>query len=255
MGIEAKRYHEVWSAFSCTKGLRQRIDHSGATCTTRPTRGNNLIMEIEEEVASTNRRLLHVPGAVMFSLDDDHHRLSSRDVPLLTSQSQVNNPKKALRPVNNAICSAVTAVILACHHSRPREKLLDAWARLAQLLQGQSRIGALSPMADALFAADRGYNSKETISFVNKTLGATGIGTHKRSPDFPFVFGDGAVRKRHKGMEMSEQGAVRYIRQRKKTSEEQGDLWKPQYIGRGSRGVLPLCTTTTWESFQLQSSP
>ena len=60
-------------------------------------------MEIEEEIASINRRLLHVPGATIYSLDDDHHRLSPCDVPLLTSLSQVNNPKKALGPVNNAL--------------------------------------------------------------------------------------------------------------------------------------------------------
>ena len=170
-------------------------------------------------------------GLLFFTLDDDHHILSSRDVPLLNSLSQVSNPKKALGAVNNALCSALTAVRLASHHSRPREKLLDVWARLLQLLQGHPTIGALSPMADAVFAADRGCNSKETISFVNKTIGATGIDTHKRSLDFPFVFGDGAVWRRHKGTEFQNKGAVPYIRPRRKASEAQEDLWKPQYIG------------------------
>ena len=59
-------------------------------------------------------------------------------------------------------------------------------------------------MPDTVFAADRGYNSKETISFTNERLGATGIGTHKRSLDYPFVFGNGPITKRHKGKFVSE---------------------------------------------------
>ena len=61
-------------------------------------------------------------------------------------------------------------------------------------------------MPDAVFATDRGYNSKETISFINERLGATGIGTHKRSLDYPFVFGNGPINKRHKGKFVSEKG-------------------------------------------------
>ena len=75
-----------------------------------------------------------------------------------------------------------------------------------RLVQGAPGRGAIAPMTDAISAADRGYNAKETISFINETLGATGPGTHKRSLDFPYVFGDGPGAKRHKGMPVSEKG-------------------------------------------------
>ena len=75
-----------------------------------------------------------------------------------------------------------------------------------QLLQGASTTGALRPMMDAIVAADRGYNSKETINFVSNVLGASLIGTHKRDLWFPYVFGDGPISRRHRGMVVSERG-------------------------------------------------
>ena len=48
-------------------------------------------------------------------------------------------------------------------------------------------------VARGYFAADRGYNSKETIAFLSETLGASWIGTHKRDMWYLFVFGDGPI--------------------------------------------------------------
>ena len=200
MAVDADRYKEVWSALSCTKQKRARVEHTTTGWANKPSRGNALITEMEQECAAVNRRLLYVPGATIFSLDDDHLRLSSRAVTQYTNLQQLNNPSKALGPVSNALCSALNPWILACHYSRPREKLVDVWERLVRLVQGAPTRGAIAPMADAIFAADRGYNVKETISFINETLGATGLGTHKRSLDFPYVFGNGPIAKRHKGM-------------------------------------------------------
>lgn len=73
-------------------------------------------------------------------------------------------------------------------------------------MQAVPTSGAIAPMADAIFAYDRGYNSAETIKLFNESLGATGLGTHKRSLDFPFKFGETRNAKRHKGMEVSEKG-------------------------------------------------
>lgn len=61
-------------------------------------------------------------------------------------------------------------------------------------------------MPEAVFAADRGYNSKETIEFVGGTLGASLLGTHKRDLWYPYVFGDGPITARHKGVVVSEKG-------------------------------------------------
>lgn len=73
-----------------------------------------------------------------------------------------------------------------------------------QLIQVAATPGSLRPMTDAMFAADRGYNAMETINFSNESLGATDIGTQMRSLDFPFVFGEGPIRRRHKRMTVSE---------------------------------------------------
>ena len=104
------------------------------------------------------------------------------------------------------MCSALAPVILACHHSRPAESLMNKWARLVQIIQGNPTEGSLKPMDDAIFASDRGYNAKETIRFLCEKLKASAIGTHKRSLDFPFVFGEGNISKKHKGMVIAERG-------------------------------------------------
>lgn len=141
MGIKSSHYHKVWSALSCTTGKRERAEHTGDSWSNRPTNGNALIVELEDEIASINRHLLLVPGSTIFSLDDDHHRLSSKDVANLTTLSHINNPVKALGPVTNAICSALIPVVIACHHSRPRESLKDVWTKLVQLFQGNYTTG------------------------------------------------------------------------------------------------------------------
>ena len=145
----------------------------------RPLRGNALITELEQELASINRSLVYVPGSTIFSLDDDHQRLRCRSVTSLTNLSQLNNPQIALGPVNNAVCSALTSAFIASHYCRPGEKLIHTWQRLAQLIQGAATPGCLRPMPEAVFASDRGYNCKETVSFINETLAATGIGTQE----------------------------------------------------------------------------
>ena len=83
---------------------------------------------------------------------------------------------------------------------------MHTWERLAQLLQGVSTTGALRPMPDVIFAADRGYNSKQTIHFVSEVPGASFLGTQKRDLWYPYVFGDGPISRRHNGMVVSENG-------------------------------------------------
>ena len=109
-------------------------------------------------------------------------------------------------PVGNALCSALHPVFFGCHFTGVGEKLLHIWQRLIQLLQGAATSGSLRPMTDANIAADRGYNSREVLAFLSKDLGVSVIGTHKRDLTYPFVFGDGAIRVRHKGMVVSESG-------------------------------------------------
>lgn len=86
---------------------------------------------------------------------------------------------------------------------RTGEILIHIWERLFKLIQGAATPGSLTPMADAVLAADGGYNSTETIELINERLGATAIGTHKRSLDYTFKFGDGPT-KTHKRMILSE---------------------------------------------------
>ena len=188
----------------------------------KPAASNALITEMEGELAAINRRLVNVEGVTIYSVDDDHNRLSFKAVVQLTRLSHVNNPIKALGPVNNAACSALTHAFIASHYSRPHEKVIHVWHRLVQLLQGVPTVGALRPMVDSSFAADRAYNEVESISFLNETLGASSIGRHKHSLGYPFVFGEGPIRKKHKGMVVAEKGYR--------------EIYNAQRTPRGSKG-------------------
>ena len=80
---------------------------------------------MEADLASINRVLVNIEGVTIYSLDDDHNRLSSRSILHLTNLAQINNPNKALGPANDAVCSALTHTFIASHYSRPNEKILD----------------------------------------------------------------------------------------------------------------------------------
>lgn len=66
---------------------------------------------------ASNRSLLCVRGSTVYSLDDDHRRLSSSAIENLTGFRSLNNPKKALGPVGNAACSALLSTFVGGHHS------------------------------------------------------------------------------------------------------------------------------------------
>lgn len=113
-GTAGSRYLEIWSAVSCTIGERQQIKAFGMGWSNNPVVGNELITELEQELAAIYISLVFVPGRTIFSLDDDHQRFRSRAVTDSTNLSGINNPKKALGPVNNAVGSALTSVFIAC---------------------------------------------------------------------------------------------------------------------------------------------
>ena len=169
-------------------------------------KATSLIIYIESEVAAVNRDLLYVPISTVLSLDDDHLCMASRAVSQLSFLQQHKNPKKGLGPVENTLGSALIPFFYACYFTRCVEKLVHTWEHLVQLLQGASTTGALRPMAEANFAADRGYNSKETIKFVCTTLSPTILGTHKRDLTYPYVFGSGPISRRSRGMVVPERG-------------------------------------------------
>ena len=144
MGIREDRYKEVWSALFCTTGKRSRATHiagkgeeENPTWTNKSERANALIAELEQETGAINTKHLNINGFTPYSRDDDHHRLSSTDVSQLRNLQQMNNPSEALGPVSNAVRSALVPVILACHHSRAGESLMDEWARLVQIIRGK----------------------------------------------------------------------------------------------------------------------
>lgn len=96
--------------------------------------------------------------------------------------SHVNKPKKALRPVNNAMCSALDPVFLAGHCTRAGDKSIDVWQQLIRLLQEVSTAGPIRGTCEYIFAADLGYRNKEATNCLNQ-LGASILGTYKRSLD------------------------------------------------------------------------
>lgn len=237
LNVSASRYYEVWSSLSGTEKTRERVSHDVENCdwTVRP-RAASLILQIESDVAAINRHLIYVPGATILSLDDDHLRLSSRAVSQLAGLRVVNNPAKALGPVGNALCSALTSSLIVCHFSRPSESVEDVWTRVIQEWQGAPTSSSLLPMSDAVFAADRGYNTKRTIELLQR-LGATGLGTHKRTPSFPFSFGEGAVARKHKGVRIPEVGSravysARISSTQRSSQRVEAIVYRESYSGR-----------------------
>lgn len=186
LGISPLRYYAFWSALSGSTN-RSTTESIGSIWLYKPSPGNSLIGEVEQKLAAINSRLF-IPNATICSLDDDHIRLSSRAVTNLTNLQSLNNPEKVLGHVNDAIGSAQTSVYLAGRFSRNEEKQIDIWKRLIQLLQGTPTEGAIKPMMDTLFASDRACNSTESIRFINESISASGICTHKRTLFFPLFW-------------------------------------------------------------------
>ena len=164
-----------------------------------------LLLELERIFTSINSSILYCPGSTILFLDDDHLRMSSRFDSETTPLRITNNPEKALGPVQNAVCSALTGCYLAVHHIRIGENLQSFWEILMCRLQGVPSSPSLREMTDVCVAADRGYSSGSVDEFLN-THGATFFRTHNRSLDCPFFFGNSAISKRHKGMNISESG-------------------------------------------------
>lgn len=61
-------------------------------------------------------------------------------------------------------------------------------------------------MFEYAFAADRRYSHHQAVIFLHDRIEAKILGTHKCRLDYLFVHGDGPVRKRNKGIEISEKG-------------------------------------------------
>ena len=212
MGVSMRSYKNVWSALCVTGDKQGRLDYSRNEWMSRSLSASAIISNLEQNLAAFNRKLFCVPGSIIFSLEDDHLRLSSRSVSLVTNLRQINNPDKAFGPVSNWNLFGIQCRTSWHRHTMMgtirgrKEEALETWIRLAQVVQGPPTKGALVPMPDAKFASDRGYNRAQSTKFVSTMHGATTIGTHKRSYDFPFVFGNGPIRKKRKVMVVSEKG-------------------------------------------------
>lgn len=57
VGVDAGRHKDVWSALSSTKQRRGRVEHKYTGWRNKPSRGNALITEMEQECAAVNRTL------------------------------------------------------------------------------------------------------------------------------------------------------------------------------------------------------
>lgn len=235
LGIEYRRYLDVWSALAGTSGKNLR--NSDSSSWTLKPKSNSFILAIEQQIAAINTSLLFVENSTICSLDDDHLRMRSRSVPALTNLQSVNNPVKSLGPVNNAICSALTSVYLVGHFTRVGDGIMDIWTRLIMLLQGEATPSSVRPMSDTVFASDRAYNNQQTIKFINEKLGATGLGTHKRTNQFPFIWGDVILAQHHQGKVVSEKGcrsiySAERTQQPRHGRKEEAIVYRESFSGR-----------------------
>lgn len=160
---------------------------------------------LEERVTSINAQLFLTPATIL-SIDDDHIRQRSRKVAEETHLKIVNNPKKAVGPVQTACSSALTGFFVSGHYSVKGENILATFEQLFMDIQGARHPSDLGPMTELIVAADRGYLSNETVRFIIHDLGASFIGTHKRAHGYPFVYGSSGLATKHRGMVIPEKG-------------------------------------------------
>ena len=70
--MKPRRDHDLWSSMSCTLGKPQRAKFQDPnTWCFLSSESHAFMTQIENEVASINRKLFYIPGSTIFSLDDD----------------------------------------------------------------------------------------------------------------------------------------------------------------------------------------
>ena len=65
MGDAADCHKEIWSAPSCTKQKRARVEYTTTGWANKPSRGNAPITKMEQDCAAVNRRLFYIPSAFL----------------------------------------------------------------------------------------------------------------------------------------------------------------------------------------------
>ena len=201
LNIKRNRCMEVMQALSGPSSAR-----TGLSWEIVSTEAKSYLGRLEEYICSINTPLFLTSNTII-SLDDDHIRQRSRKVNEITSLKVVNNPKKAIGPVQTACCSALTGFYICGHYSTVGENLKATFEKLFMSIQGLRHPEDITTRPGLIIACDRGYITKDTIDFILHRLGADVIGTHKRTLGFPFTYGSGAVSIRHKGIKIPEQGA------------------------------------------------
>lgn len=117
----------------------------------------------------------------------------------------------------------------------------ETWIRLAQLVQGARQRRHQCQCQKPHLSLTEATIACRARGFVSNVLSATTIGTHERPYDFPFVFEDGAIRKKYKEMVMSEHfqnecRAVYFARQKGRSGSShrhiQEAVYRESYSGR-----------------------
>ena len=164
MVMLSERYHEVCSALSGAKDKRAVHDYSSTSWCRTANRAISKITAMDSEVASISWELLYVPTDTVLLLDGDHVRIVSRAVLNLTYLQQHNNPKAVL-VLSATHCALLPISFLSVHFIRIGGNFRHIYKRLSRPMQGASTNGDILPMLEAIFAADRDHNSKDTIQF------------------------------------------------------------------------------------------
>lgn len=120
----------------------------------------------------------------------------------------VSNPKDAIGPVQTECCAALTGFYICEHISTVGESIKATFEKFFMCMQSVWHRNDIVACPGLLMAYDRGYITKELMEFVLYSLSADKIGTHKRTPNFPSLYGSGSVAERHKGLKIPEKGGL-----------------------------------------------
>ena len=123
MSMTSESYYRFWKSLGGSRNTALHGNISGRWTSTACDTSASLT-SVESSCAAFNRSILSAACNV-FALDDDHLRMRSRSVTDTTALRSINNPQKALGPIQNAIARPLTSCFIVGHHTHKGETVRD----------------------------------------------------------------------------------------------------------------------------------
>ena len=168
------------------RGFANRSSDEFSSIWEAPYRTCHNVICCEKQCNQINASLAYIDKISILSQDDDHYRLTSKTCEDIGLQ-RINNPKKAFGPVATGSVSLTSGITLSIHVANRGETALDVTQILMMSLT--NKVLPHQAKGSNIIAMDRGYWNRDLIEYLSCN-GFQLIGTHKRTKQFPFTFGN-----------------------------------------------------------------